>query len=299
MERVAGPVDDRLEQLVPGPRGRRQAQRPRGGSGAGRAGPAARRRARTRPRRGSGRAGGTSGARSGRSSWRITIQAYGKVAAAKGCGPVNGCERGTVRKVGPRERRRRGRAPSGAVARRSRPGSGRPGARDPLAARGPAARARCSARSSSEQAGPELFELVERIRRRTIALRRDDDPDRAARASTRSSPALDLGSRRGGHPRRSRSTSSWSTSPRRAAGSGPCAGASAPRATACSTIRSPRPSPRCAGRAGPRRSSTRCSRGCRSRPVLTAHPTEARRRTDARRAAPLRGRCSSGSTTRA
>ena len=33
----------------------------------------------------------------------------------------------------------------------------------------------------SEQAGPELFETVERIRRRTIALRRDDDPIERAR----------------------------------------------------------------------------------------------------------------------
>ena len=35
----------------------------------------------------------------------------------------------------------------------------------------------------------------------------------------------------------------------------------------------------CAASAGPTRSSTRSSRGSRSRPVLTAHPTEARRRT--------------------
>jgi len=33
----------------------------------------------------------------------------------------------------------------------------------------------------SEQAGPELFATVERIRRRTIALRRDDDPLERAR----------------------------------------------------------------------------------------------------------------------
>ena len=33
----------------------------------------------------------------------------------------------------------------------------------------------------TEQAGPEVFELVDRVRRRTIALRHDDDPDERAR----------------------------------------------------------------------------------------------------------------------
>src|SRR5207344_3029736 len=44
----------------------------------------------------------------------------------------------------------------------------------------------------SEQAGPELFALVERIRRRTIALRRDDDPLERARLDEELA-ALDLG----------------------------------------------------------------------------------------------------------
>jgi phosphoenolpyruvate carboxylase len=45
----------------------------------------------------------------------------------------------------------------------------------------------------SEQAGPDLFALVERIRRRTIALRRDDDPVERARLDEELR-ALDLGS---------------------------------------------------------------------------------------------------------
>jgi phosphoenolpyruvate carboxylase len=45
----------------------------------------------------------------------------------------------------------------------------------------------------SEQAGPELFELVERVRRRTIALRHDDDPDERRRLDE-DLTGLDLGS---------------------------------------------------------------------------------------------------------
>jgi phosphoenolpyruvate carboxylase len=44
----------------------------------------------------------------------------------------------------------------------------------------------------AEQAGPELFGLVERIRRRTIALRRDDDPHERARLDE-DLRAIDLG----------------------------------------------------------------------------------------------------------
>jgi phosphoenolpyruvate carboxylase len=45
----------------------------------------------------------------------------------------------------------------------------------------------------TEQAGPELFELVERVRRRTIALRHDDDPDERRRLDE-DLAGLDLGS---------------------------------------------------------------------------------------------------------
>ena len=45
----------------------------------------------------------------------------------------------------------------------------------------------------SEQAGPELFELVERVRRRTIALRHEDDPDERRRLDE-DLRGLDLGS---------------------------------------------------------------------------------------------------------
>jgi phosphoenolpyruvate carboxylase len=45
----------------------------------------------------------------------------------------------------------------------------------------------------SEQAGPELFELVERVRRRAIALRQDDDPDERRRLDE-DLAGLDLGS---------------------------------------------------------------------------------------------------------
>ncbi len=48
----------------------------------------------------------------------------------------------------------------------------------------------------SEQAGPELFELVERVRRRAIALRQDDDPDERRRLDE-DLAGLDLGSAEG------------------------------------------------------------------------------------------------------
>jgi phosphoenolpyruvate carboxylase len=54
-------------------------------------------------------------------------------------------------------------------------GIGTAGARDPLAVEVRLLGALLG-QVISEQAGPELFALVERIRRRTIALRRDDDP---------------------------------------------------------------------------------------------------------------------------
>jgi phosphoenolpyruvate carboxylase len=70
------------------------------------------------------------------------------------------------------------RQPSPAVA--AEPGGiGTAGARDPLTAEVRLLGALLG-QVISEQAGPELFALVERIRRLAIALRRDDDPlDRA------------------------------------------------------------------------------------------------------------------------
>ena len=59
-------------------------------------------------------------------------------------------------------------------------GIGSAGARDPLAAEVRLLGALLG-QVISEQAGPELFATVERIRKRTIALRRDDDPQERAR----------------------------------------------------------------------------------------------------------------------
>ena len=71
------------------------------------------------------------------------------------------------------------RQPSPAVAAEPA-GIGTAGARDPLAAEVRLLGALLG-QVVSEQAGPELFALVERIRRRTIALRLDDDPHERAR----------------------------------------------------------------------------------------------------------------------
>ena len=79
---------------------------------------------------------------------------------------------------------------SGAVAAEPL-GIGTAGARDPLALE---VRLLGSLLGQviSEQAGPELFEVVERIRRRTIALRRDDDPAERAHLDMEFK-AMDLG----------------------------------------------------------------------------------------------------------
>ena len=71
-------------------------------------------------------------------------------------------------------------------------GIGTAGARDPLAAEVRLLGALLG-QVISEQAGPELFVLVERVRRRTIALRRDDDPHERARLDD-DLRDLDLGS---------------------------------------------------------------------------------------------------------
>ena len=70
-------------------------------------------------------------------------------------------------------------------------GIGSAGARDPLATEVRLLGALLG-QVISEQAGPELFATVERIRRRTIALRRDDDPLERARLDDELR-ALDLG----------------------------------------------------------------------------------------------------------
>jgi phosphoenolpyruvate carboxylase len=71
-------------------------------------------------------------------------------------------------------------------------GIGTAGARDPLAVEVRLLGALLG-QVISEQAGPELFALVERIRRRTISLRREDDPLERARLDDELR-ALDLGS---------------------------------------------------------------------------------------------------------
>ncbi len=127
----------------------------------------------------------------------ITIQAYGKVAADKVATPFP-LGRGTVRSTSSREHERatneavatvndrirgtiRGRSPRSSPAVAAEPlGIGTAGARDPLAAEVRLLGALLG-QVISEQAGPELFATVERIRRRTIALRRDDDPLERAR----------------------------------------------------------------------------------------------------------------------
>ena len=189
MQRVAGPVDDGLEQLVPGARGGGQAQDLVEEAQLVELVPAARRRARTRLE-GFGSAGGiSSGALSGgRHGHHGT--SLGKVGPSKGCG------RGKVAKrYGPQGMGRMSaaprRAPSAAV--RAEPtGIGTSGAPDTLSAEVRLMGALLG-QVVSEQAGPELFELVERVRRRAIALRQDDDPDERRRLDE-DLAGLDLGS---------------------------------------------------------------------------------------------------------
>src|SRR3954465_7059891 len=70
-------------------------------------------------------------------------------------------------------------------------GIGSAGARDPLS-REVRLLGSLLGQVIAEQAGPELFETGERIRSRTIALRRDDDPAERARLDDELR-ALDLG----------------------------------------------------------------------------------------------------------
>ena len=155
-------------------------------------------------------------------------------------------------------------------------GIGSAGARDPLA-REVRLLGALLGQVITEQAGDPLFALVERLRRSAIALRRATTRPSASSSSASSTPSTSARPRPSSRP--SRSTSSWSTLPRHGGASGRCAGASAPRATGSSTIRSRRPSPAAAARAGRTTSSMRSLGRLRISPVLTAHPTEARRRT--------------------
>ena len=269
MERVARPVDDRLQQLVPRPRRRRQAGdvvqeaqlvRPLrwpdlGGS---------------RERVGWGRSARDAGLRlrrDGRHRTRV-----GKVAVAKGCGAVPARLRSCAADP-PVSTPRPARSPE-----RAEPaGIGSAGARDPLA-REVRLLGALLGQVIIEQAGAETYEPVERIRRRAIALRRADDPLERER-QTADLDALDLGRDRGGR------LGLLAVLPAGQPGRGPGSGAGAAssrarrprRAARRLRRRGDRPPARAPGATTP--SSTRSLAGLRISPVLTAHPTEARRRT--------------------
>ena len=273
MEHVPGPVDDRLEQLVPGPRGRRQA------------GDLVQ-EAQLLELVVGGRAGVAPGA-----------------PAAVGAGGVGRGSRCWSRAspYKPRERLRPGRLRSGggSDAERSvrwprvRPsqdappavaGGRRRAARDrhgrrarPARGRGPAARR--PARPGHRRAG----------RTRAVRARRAD-PAPDDRPAPRRRPGRAGAARRGAarpRPRRRRGGHRRLRAVLRAGqpGRGARPGAGPAPARARGARRRPRrfgrptPSPGCAGSGGRTPSSTRSSAGSRSRPVLTAHPTEARRRT--------------------
>ena len=176
VERVAGPVDDGLEQLVPRPRRRREpgdlVQEAELLELVG--GLLARARSPTR---------------AGRAVWhgrgRDARHGHHHTSLRKGCGPKvaagsddrsrNGP--GAWRRVSPRKAA----VTLGRRSPRSRSGSGRPARATRWRARS-ACSARCSARSSPSRPVPSCSRLVERIRRRTIALRRDDDRARTGPA---------------------------------------------------------------------------------------------------------------------
>ena len=167
------------------------------------------------------------------------------------------------------------------AARRGRAGRDRDGRRARPAGRSRSGcSARCSARSSPSRPAASCSSSSSGSGGRTIALRRERRPARARRGST-TTCAASTSARPRPSSRPSRSTSGWSTWPRRAAASGRSGGASA------------RPRDGRARRLGRRAPSRRLRRLGRddaeldaparrawpSRPVLTAHPTEARRRT--------------------
>ena len=194
VERVAGPVDDGLEQLVPRPGGRREARdlveepellelvRVRRAAARSRVRPWPHDTsvgARIRPRKVAGRRAGR-GLRNGDVA---TFAARGSRPRARRSPACRRSDASRPRPTGPN------------VAVRAEPatvGTGR--ARDRLALE---VRLLGSLLGQviAEQAGRELLDLVERVRRTTIRLRRDNDPvaargprRRARRASTRTGP---------------------------------------------------------------------------------------------------------------
>ena len=173
MERVAGPVDDGLEQLVPRPRGRGEAQDLVEEAQLVEL-VAGRRRA---PGVGRGLAGrrGVAGTRSGRRAGAIGhhLTSVGKVMASKGCDAGKGCEPLRSARLGRHERPRAAHDLERRCAP-SRPGSGRP-ARATRSPREVRLLGALLGQVIVEQAGPDLFELVERVRR---------PDDRAAPATT-------------------------------------------------------------------------------------------------------------------
>ena len=167
-----------------------------------------------------------------------------------------------------------------AASRRGRRGAARDrdrGCARPARGRGPAARsaARPGHRGAG-RAGP--------VRARRADQEADDRPPprrRPARAGPARRGAARARSRRRGGGHRGLRALFRAGQPGRGTwpGAGACAGASGPPATACSTIRSPMPSRACAGSAGPTSELDALIGRLAIGPVLTAHPTEARRRT--------------------
>ena len=218
MEHVAGPVDDGLEQLVPGPRGRREsgdlvkeAQLFELVGGAPRAASDGRPGADARSARGCGTDG-----RHGHHHTSLRKVATRKVAARWRLG------RGTVQADDPETPPARSRA-SAAVAAEPL-GIGTAGARDPLAGRGPAARgtARAGHRGTGRPRAVRLGRADPASHDRAAPGRRPGRADTARRG--RCAPSTSAPPRPSSA--RSPSTSGSSTWPRRAAGCAPCGAAS-------------------------------------------------------------------------
>ena len=254
-------------------------------------------RRRRRPRAGSARPAGHRARCAGRSHARTKVvtahhdTSLRKVAGQNGCGAVAagarngraGVGRVTQRQPSPGGRRRAGRDRDG---RRPRPARGR----------GPPARR--AARPGHRRAG-----RARAVRPRRADPAADHRPaPRRRPAGTRPASTTTCATWISGRPRRSSarsgSTSRWSTWPRRTVGCGPCAVASAPPATASSTIRSPtRSSASPAGSDG--RRAWRGGRPPRDLAGPDRAPDGGATADRARRPAPRAGRSSSGSTTRA
>ena len=267
MERVAGLVDDRLEELVPRPRGRRQARDVDGGTGAGRAAPVRR-----------GVDLGRAMAISDTSLWRdpdrkgcegragagLRNRSPGRSAPVTGPGsppiPAARAERGCPR----RARDDRDRA-----------------ARDPLAA-------------EVRLLGSLLGQVIAGAGRPRPARSRragpsDDDPPPPRRRSGAARPGSSRSSRARAGPGRGRGPRLQPLFPARQPRRGARARPDRPPASGSARAGRASPAPADAdaslalGRrlaaAAPARSrprSPRPSRGLRITPVLTAHPTEAR-----------------------